>query len=401
MDKIVSYHQQYFRNDPEVLSEVPGVCTLMGAFSDFCKGFCLTGTGALALRVSVSRREDTSVKLFDATRNEKKQFQLTTLKYRKEDRWVNYIKGVISFLVSEGHRIPCGLDITLKGALLFCDSLTISSALSIGILLALDKMFSFGLDRNAIIRISYQATNQFSHVHCRLRDLITMLYAEEGKVLYFDMQSMDYSLIDYVFGDNSGNRPYGIIIDPQVPPQVLRSEIEEKRQDAHDCCVNLSSHITDGYTLRDCPVHELKSHIISGITEHERRTCEYVITESAKVKRGAQALKVADAKGFGRSLRDIYMGMRDVFEVSCPEVDWLIKRAGESADIFGGSLISNGASGSIYLILTKDGETNYTSCLADYERIFGFKPTMRVFRPGGPAKVSALEFDSNEDTAGK
>jgi|GEM_PF-168290 len=401
MDKIVSYHQQYFRRNPEVLSEVPGVCTLMGAFSDFCKGFCLTGTGALALRLSISRREDNVVKLFDATRNEKKQFQLAALKYRKEDRWVNYIKGVFSFLVSEGHRIPCGLDITLKGALLFCDSLTISSALSIGILIALDRMFSFGLDRNAIIRIAYQATNQFSHVHCRLRDLITMLYAEEGKVLYFDMQSMDYSLIEYPFGDNSCGLPYGIIVDPQVPPQVLRSEIEEKRQDAHDCCVNLSFHITDGYALRDCPIHELKSHIISGITEHERRTCEYVITESAKVKKGCLALKRADARGFGRALRDIYMGMRDVFEISCPEVDWLIKRSGECPDIFGGSLVSNGASGSIYLILTKEGETSYTGFLSDYERIFGFKPTIRVFRPGGPAKVSSLELEENEDTACK
>ncbi len=401
MDKIVSYHQQYFRKTPEILSEVPGVCTLMGAFSDFCKGFCLTGTGALALRISISRRTDSAIKLFDATRNEKKQFQLTALKFRKEDRWVNYIKGAISFLAGEGHRIPCGLDITLKGALLFCDSLTISSAISIAVITALDRMFSFGLDRNAIIRISYQAINQFSHVHCRLRDLVTMLYAEEGKVLYFDMQSMDYNLIEYPFGDHSESRPYGIIVDPQVPPQVLRSEIEEKRQDAHDCCVNLSSHITDGYTLRDCPVNELKSHIISGITEHERRTCEYVITESAKVRKGASALIGGDARLFGRSLRDIYTGMRDVFEISCPEVDWLIKRAGESTDIFGGSLISNGASGSIYIILTKEGEEAYRSCLSDYERIFGFKPTIRVFHPGGPAKVTELRMEEDEDPAGK
>ncbi|MCR5731628.1 MAG: hypothetical protein K6G51_01640 [Sphaerochaetaceae bacterium] len=363
----------------------------MGAFSDFCKGYCITGTGALALRVAVSRRDEAVVSLYDATRNEKKQFSINALKFKKEDKWANYIKGVLSLLISDGHRIPCGLNITLKGALLYCDELTLSSALSIGLINALNELFSFKLDKNSIIRISHQALNQYSNIHPRVRDLITMLYAEEGKVIYFDLTSMNYRLIDYNFSDFDKNEACGIIVDPQIPPQILRNDIEETRQDAHDCCVNLAKCITDGTPIRDISIRELKSHVITGITEHERRTSEHVILESIKVQRGVSNLERGYAQGFGRALSDVYISMRDTFNIVCPEVDWLMKRAGEIREVYGGSLVSNGALGSIYLILTKSALEEYTQKFSDYEMIFGFKPEMRTFIPHGPATVVKVE----------
>ena len=80
MEKIVAFHELNYKNKVEVLSQVPGVVTLMGAFSDFCSGYCIAGTGALGLRVAISRRDDNTVRLYDATRADKKHFNLSSLK---------------------------------------------------------------------------------------------------------------------------------------------------------------------------------------------------------------------------------------------------------------------------------------------------------------------------------
>ena len=79
--------------------------------------------------------------------------------------------------------------------------------------------------------------------------------------------------------------------------------------------------------------------------------------------------------------------MRDVFEITCPEVDWLIKRASEIDGIYGASLVSNGATGSIFLVLDKKGEEEYMGVLNEYKRIFDFNPEFRRFTPGSNIKV--------------
>ena len=100
-----------------------------------------------------------------------------------------------------------------------------------------------------------------------------------------------------------------------------------------------------------------------------------------------KALESDDAVSFAKQLSSIYFGMRDVFEITCPEVDWLIKRAGETEGIFGASLVSNGATGSIFLVLDKKGEESYQQVLNEYKRIFDFTPETRRFLPGSRIKV--------------
>ncbi len=384
MDKIAAFHTDNFKVKPDIICQVPGVCTLMGAFADFCKGYCVTGTGTLGLRIAVSKRDDDIVKIFNATRNDKKQFAYSNIKYRREDRWANFVKGAVSILVDEEIMKPQGLDITVKGALLYCDNLTISVAITVGLLVALNEEFSLGLDRAAIIRLAYTAITKFSSLNCRLRDIITLMHAQEGKVLCFDLQTMNHRLIDFPFG---GEDAYCLVVDPNVPPQILREEIEEKRQEAHDCCKKLSASLPCEYRLRNYPVKDLKSHIIAGLSEHERRTCEYVISETLATEKGFRALETSDSRLFAKQLSSIFFGMRDVFEITCPEVDWLIKRASETDGVYGASLVSNGATGSIFMVLDEKGEASYRAVLDDYRRIFDFDPEVRRFVPGGSIKV--------------
>ena len=390
MEKIAAFHELNYKKRVQVLTEVPGVVTIMGAFSDFCNGFCIAGTGALGLRVALSDRDDNTVRVYDATKGDKKHFQLTSLKYRKEDRWANYVKGVFAMLADEGVRFPHGYDITLKGALLYCDRITVSESIIMGMLMALDGSLELGYTRKDFIRIAYRVATEYCSISIRLRDLITVSYAQPGKVFHFDLQSSSYELMDYPFmnsEDPRGGGLYAIIVDPSLPPQILRDEIEEKRADAHDCCRELRKHLPQDYTLRTYPINDLKSHIIRDLDEHVRHTCEYVISETRLVERGRQALKDADGRMFGRCLSNIYIGMRDVFDVTCPEVDWLIRRAGEVDGVYGACYVSNGDSGSIFMVLDRKGEQDFVRCMDDYKRIFDFRAKTRPFMPGGPAHV--------------
>ncbi len=77
---------------------------------------------------------------------------MNNIKFRKEDRWGNYPKGVIAMMSADNHEIP-GLDITLKGRLLYADNQMVSTSSAIGTVLAVDHLLKLDLSFSATIRL--------------------------------------------------------------------------------------------------------------------------------------------------------------------------------------------------------------------------------------------------------
>ena len=86
MDGIEKAHTEEYGGEPAVLVEVPQVTTLLGAFSEFCNGYAITSTNDHGLRVAITPRTDNLVRVYNASRNERKKFQLAVIRQRKEDK---------------------------------------------------------------------------------------------------------------------------------------------------------------------------------------------------------------------------------------------------------------------------------------------------------------------------
>jgi galactokinase len=92
---------------------------------------------------------------------------------------------------------------------------------------------------------------------------------------------------------------------------------------------------------------------------------------------------------YGKVLSKVQAGLRDVFEVTCPEIDWLTKRATEMSGCLGATMITTGSSGTILVLLSPDSLDQYTTRMEEYEHIFGFKPTWKPYRPVGGLKIDS------------
>lgn len=130
MNKIDALHEKEFGERPLIIGEVPGICTLFGNFSDICEGWAVIGTSNGYVRLAVSKRDDGMVRLYNATANDRKRFSLNSIKYRKEDRWGNFIKSVISVLASEDYHLQ-GMNITCYGPVLLGDVSAVGTALAL------------------------------------------------------------------------------------------------------------------------------------------------------------------------------------------------------------------------------------------------------------------------------
>jgi galactokinase len=99
------------------------------------------------------------------------------------------------------------------------------------------------------------------------------------------------------------------------------------------------------------------------------------------------ALRKPDVSLLPKIIMHSHESLRDLYEVSCPEIDWLVKRAQEIEGVLGSRMTGQGFGGCTYTIIADKSIDEYKKRLEDYERIFGFKPILYEVRPSSAAKI--------------
>ena len=95
IDQIISLHEKEYGAAPTAIASAPGKVDLLGEHAEYAQGFVLSLGIDRRFFVAASQRTDNSLRFFSANLNERKKSTIAGLKYKREDRWANYCKGVI------------------------------------------------------------------------------------------------------------------------------------------------------------------------------------------------------------------------------------------------------------------------------------------------------------------
>jgi galactokinase len=113
----------------------------------------------------------------------------------------------------------------------------------------------------------------------------------------------------------------------------------------------------------------------------------HIVQELRRVNNAEDAMKKQDYAALSRIFFHSHESLRDLYEVSCPEIDWLIKRAQEIEGILGSRMSGQGFGGCTYTIGSEKALEDYRRRFEDYERIFGFHPQTYEIRPATGARL--------------
>ncbi len=385
MNKIDALHEKEFGERPLIIGEVPGICTLFGNFSDICEGWAVIGTSNGYVRLAVSKRDDGMVRLYNATANDRKRFSLNSIKFRKEDRWGNFIKGVVAVLASEDYRMQ-GMNITCYGPVLLGDMNAVGTALALVTCITLNHLYGFNMSYQTMTRISYRSMVVFNQRSCRLCDLVTMLHCPPGKVLFFDLDTMGYQEIEFPFGSEKGDC-FAVLLESKINQGAMREEVSTRRNDTKQAFAELKRFNQNGCALREFPEEDLHNRQMA-MEEPMRHICSYVLMESQESVQAAKSLKQKDPRALGNVMNRVQSGLRDLMEITCPETDWLAKRACETQGCFGAMQVYDGMAGNMLMLFDKHGWDRYQPRLEDYEHIFGFHPKWHIYQSPGSMQVT-------------
>jgi galactokinase len=141
-----------------------------------------------------------------------------------------------------------------------------------------------------------------------------------------------------------------------------------------------------GTALRDYSPGDVRDSM-GLIPESTRKKCLHVVEENHRVLEAEEALRKKDLVAFGKLMNRSHESLRDLYEVSCPELDWLVKRAWETEGVYGSRLTGAGFGGCTVTLIEEDAVPRYREHILQYERIFGFRPELYLCKPSAGARI--------------
>jgi galactokinase len=384
MQKIVACHNREYECDPEVLVSAPGRFHLLGDHTWFAKGNTLSMAINYNVYVAISARSDQNFRFYSVALDERKKISVSNLKYRKEDRWANSVKAVISSFIEYGIQIP-GLNVTILSEIPADAGLGTPNALKVATALGLRKLFASSVTDATLVALLERANTQFLKTNAHRADILCALYSREGYCVRTDHHKITAELVAFP------REGYSVFLtDSRVPRLLAREELGYRIQE----CIRAYEVVkTDPDAPKDFNLltEEILEEIVD-IPESVRRRVIFIIRESESVREAVNALSNREFFTFSRIVNRSHEGLRDRFEISCPELDWLVKRALEfilpdTPDLVCSRMTGRGFGGCTYAILRSSDSASYAQKLEEYERIFGFKPVLYSVTPSDGARV--------------
>jgi galactokinase len=126
---------------------------------------------------------------------------------------------------------------------------------------------------------------------------------------------------------------------------------------------------------------------MGNLPEEIRRRSMHIVQELRRIGDVEDSLRRSDLPLLSRLIYNSHESLRDLYEVSCPEIDWLVKRAQEIQGALGSRMTGQGFGGCTYTIIKENAVDEFKKRLEDYERIFGFHPVIYEVRPATGARM--------------
>jgi galactokinase len=367
------------RSTPVVFAESPGRIHFLGEQGESKSGFFLSAAVDRFIRLAVSPRKDNSFRFYAPDTGERKRTTMASLKFRREDRWANYFKPAIYLFIELGYPLK-GLNFSFCGDIPQNIGLASSIAIETAAAAALRSLLRVQINDEDFARKLKEAHEKIFGNSASLVDYLVCFLTRKDHFLLFDSSKNEVKLIKSPFTNFRF-----ILVDSHVPRMGAESEITSRQEDILKG-LELLSQKHDGAGFKDYASGDLLE-VIGNFPERIRRRCVHIVEEIHRVNDAADALERADLASFAKIIYHSHESLRDLYEISCPEIDWLVKRAQEIEGAAGSRMTGIGFGGCTYTIIRRELVEEFKRRLEDYDRIFGFRPTIYEVKLATRARV--------------
>lgn len=339
------FSQHFGASDQSTFTvRAPGRVNLIGEHVDYNDGFVLPIAISLQTVFLLRPREDRTVKLFAANFDETREFSLDEIS--KQDAWIDYVQGVARELA--GASVPLhGFEGVIISDVPTASGLSSSAALEVGAAIAFTHLEQQPMAPSDLALICQAAENKFVGVQCGIMDQMAVAACRRDHALLLDCRSLDMEQVPFKLSD------YALVVtDSAAPRELAGSAYNERRAQCEEGVEVLSSALPHIMSLRDVTPDDLQMYS-DRLSPLVLKRVRHVVSEIARTLEAVRALKVGDLQTFGRKMNESHQSLREDYEVSSLELDWLADWAQAQPGVVGSRMTGAGFGGCTVTLIEK------------------------------------------------
>src|SRR5208282_528821 len=319
------------------LFRAPGRTNLIGEHTDYNDGFVMPAALEYCCWIAASRRADRKLVLHSENLSARSEMDLSSPSLKPAGAWSDYAVGVAVMLARAGLE-PCGANLLIRSDVPLGAGLSSSAALEVATAFALVDLSGHSADRRQLAQVCQQAESEFVGVRCGVMDQFTSLHGRAGHALLLDCRSLEFEHLALPEGVAL------ILCNTGVKHKLAAGEYNRRRADCEDAVQRLGGVLPGIRALRDVSPEQLEEHK-ARLPETTYRRARHVVRENARVAQAAEALGQGDLERFGMLMEESHASLRDLYEVSCAELDLMVELAHRQPDVFGARMTGGGFGG--------------------------------------------------------
>jgi galactokinase len=360
------------------VSCAPGRVNLIGEHTDYNEGFVLPCAIEFSARVAISPRSDRKLLLRSTEFEEKFDLDLAALPDAPLDGWCDYVLGVAVTLQKSGYRLK-GANLLVHGEVPIGAGLSSSAAIEVASALAL---LSFSESKPALPEIAtlcQRAENEFVGARVGIMDQFVSCLGKQGHALLLDCRSLSYQFVPVP------QEMKLVICNTMVKHELSGGEYNRRREECEEGVRILSKSCSKVKALRDVSPDQLSS-CSGSMPPVIYKRCQHVVNENRRVLDAVDCLRSGDLKQMGELMRESHRSLRDLYEVSCRELDIMFESAEGLPGYYGGRMTGGGFGGcTVNLVASKNANDFRDSIASRYQKQTRITPEIYICSPASGA----------------
>ncbi len=383
---------------PDGLFFAPGRVNLIGEHTDYNGGHVFPCALTIGTYAAAKKRDDrkvrfasvnirssvTEISLDDGELHLDGSGSLKELGLGAND-WTNYPKGVIWAFAEAGELLPSGFDILYFGNIPAGSGLSSSASLEVLTGLVLRELFALNdVKQQDLAVLGQRAENVYVGMNCGIMDQFASAMGREEHAIFLDTNTLEFAYAPLVLSDAKI-----VITNSKVKHQLASSAYNTRRSECEKALWILQKAAGGAEkipSLGSLTPHEFEE--IRGAIEDPvvKRRAMHAVCENARTIQAVESLKAGDLRTFGELMNASHDSLQYDYEVSCPEIDYLVAEGRRIDGVIGTRITGGGFGGCTVSIVKTDALETFQQVLSSkYMEKYGLAAEFYVVEAGAGA----------------
>jgi len=380
LNRVGARFRERFPGPPPRLAIAPGRVNLIGEHTDYNDGFVLPMAIGRAAAVAFRPRTDGVLRVHSMAFDETKERATASLEPPGGSDWFAYMAGVLWAFASEALPIS-GMDVVVDGDVPLGAGLSSSAALEMATARAVCSAAGAPWDAARMARLGQLAENRYVGMNCGIMDQFASAACQAGHALLLDCRTLE-------------TRPVAVpgaaavvVMDTGARRSLAASAYNDRRAACERVVAELAKTRPEIRALRDVTRDELEA-AAPRLDATELKRARHVVDEIARPKALAAAFASGDLAAAGRLMNDSHKSLRELYEVSCEELDLVSALARRQPSCYGARMTGAGFGGCAVALVSADDVADFSAeVLHGYQATFDLPAALYPCRPVAGARL--------------